>query len=950
MSAAHLPGPGGRRSSSPGADPVMGTDPAPEASTTAPPPRRASPGGVEETLGEQRPLRASVVDVVVLAALFLLALLGFHSVFGGPWYLVTGVMALVLSLVIALLGARWSLGPLLLTLAIAIVHFALGAAFVVPDRALLGVLPTPSALLELLRMPVTTWKSALTISPPIGIGNGVLGVVWLPMLLLGVAGFSVLLRSRRCVIAWLFPCAMLLCSVVFGTAEATLPLLRGLLFAMLSLAWLSWRFESARLRTSRSTIISDTVRAGSWGNPVLRRRVIGGGVILLLAAAITGAASPALDPPSGTARFALRDSLTPQFDPAEYVSPLSDFRGYVKHRRKEELFTVTNVKDGDQIRLATLDDYNREVYDVAGSDRADSASGAFLKIAGAVDLAQPGGDARSSTVTIGGYHGVWMPSLGTTTDRVDPDQETTAKRPSGSARLGDSLFLNRRSQTLVDSSSLREGDSYDVTYEPYRTASEDAQHSMRFDDGVAEELPPLEGLDPKFKQAAEEWAGDAPNDYATMSNLMVGIKSEAEYSHGIEDQQASLSGHGESRLLAMLNDPSFDRSEADAMPQGRIGDEEQFAALTAVLAREIGIPARVVMGFEVSGSDAGTATVTGDDVTAWVEVAFREPGSGTVRWERFDPAPDSDETLTQPEQKTTDKPQPQVPQPPPPPADPPTPPPGATAEDQPDPPDPPEPAPLWVGYVSGTGLLAVLVAATLGAIAGAKVLRRRHRRLRGAPGDRIDGGWREIVDLRTDLGRRSAPSDTRKETAEAIIADLDARPAPGSSTASSSSTGADTAQPVADGGGSDAEAAADLRRLATGADRATFAPDAPTESDLESYWATVAAARRRMTENLPWHRRARAAVSLRSFRARRRADRRAQQRLRAASAQRSEEDSRRGSVADRASRAGGAFSLRGALERAMRRTRSFVDGAVDRYRAWRRTSSARRGQRRRRDR
>lgn len=946
MSAAHLPGPGGRWSSSPGAgrapgaDPAWDAVPAPEASTTAQPPRRPSVGAVEETLGEQRPLRASVVDVVVLAVLFLLALLGYQTVFGGPWYLVTGAMALVLSLLIALLGARWSLGPLLLTLAIAIVHFALGAAFVVPDRALLGVLPTPSALLELLRMPVTTWKSALTISPPIGIGNGVLGVVWLPMLLLGVGGFSVLLRTRRCVIAWLFPCAMMLCSIVFGTAESTLPLLRGLLFAMVSLAWLSWRFESARLRTSRSTIISDTVRAGSWDNPVLRRRVIGGGVILLLAAAITGAASPALDPPSGTARFAVRDSLTPQFDPREYVSPLSDFRGYVKHRRKEELFTVTNVKDGEKVRLATLDDYNREVYDVAGSSRADSPSGAFLKIAGAVDLAQPGADARTSTVTIGGYHGVWMPTLGASTDRVDPDQEQTAQRPSGSARLGDSLFLNRRSQTLVDASSLREGDSYQATYEPYTAASEEDQHSMRFADGVADELPPVDGLDPKFKQAAEEWAGDEPTDYATMNNLLLGIKNEAEYSHGIEDEQASLSGHGEARLLAMLNDPSFDRSEADAMPQGRIGDEEQFAALTAVLAREIGIPARVVMGFEVSGSESGTATVTGDDVTAWVEVAFQEPGSDRIHWERFDPAPDNDDTLTQPEQKTTDKPQPQVPQPPPPPADPPTPPPGATADDQPDPPDPPEPAPLWVGYASGTGLLAVLVAATLGAIAGAKAMRRRHRRLRGAPADRIDGGWREIVDLRTDLGRRTPPSDTRKETAEAIIAEA--------ATAAESASG--TVGGAAAGDGSDTETAEDLRRLAAGADRATFAPDAPTEPDLESYWASVMAARRRMTEHLPWHRRARAAVSLRSFRARRRADRRAQQRLRAASAQRSADDARRGSVADHDARAGVGASLRGALEGGTRSIRSLVDRAADRYRAWRRTSSARRGSRRRRDR
>src|SRR5699024_6996051 len=61
------------------------------------------------------------------------------------------------------------------------------------------------------------------------------------------------------------------------------------------------------------------------------------------------------------------------------------------------------------------------------------------------------------------------------------------------------------------------------------------------------------------------------------------------------------------------------RGEVRCPPTGRIGDQEQYAALTAVLARSIGIPARVGMGFEVPEGQEGNVSITGEDVTAWVE-------------------------------------------------------------------------------------------------------------------------------------------------------------------------------------------------------------------------------------------------------------------------------------------------------------------------------------------
>src|SRR5690625_7303615 len=97
--------------------------------------------------------------------------------------------------------------------------------------------------------------------------------------------------------------------------------------AIVTIAGQTWPFEGYRLAGPRSTIISDTVRPGSWKNPVLRRRVIGGALIMGLSGGAAFAAQPLLEPPAGQGRYALRDTITPPYDPRDYVSPLPDSRG-----------------------------------------------------------------------------------------------------------------------------------------------------------------------------------------------------------------------------------------------------------------------------------------------------------------------------------------------------------------------------------------------------------------------------------------------------------------------------------------------------------------------------------------------------------------------------------------------------------------------------------------------
>src|SRR5690606_10781989 len=79
------------------------------------------------------------------------------------------------------------------------------------------------------------------------------------------------------------------------------------------------------------------------------------------------------------------------------------------------------------------------------------------------------------------------------------------------------------------------------------------------------------------------------------------------FSHGLEGQAPSRSGHSQERISALIG--------GDQM----IGDDEQYAVAFALMAHELGIPARVVTGFE-AGSGDGPHAITGDDVRVWAEV------------------------------------------------------------------------------------------------------------------------------------------------------------------------------------------------------------------------------------------------------------------------------------------------------------------------------------------
>jgi transglutaminase-like putative cysteine protease len=131
------------------------------------------------------------------------------------------------------------------------------------------------------------------------------------------------------------------------------------------------------------------------------------------------------------------------------------------------------------------------------------------------------------------------------------------------------------------------------------------------------------GLDPIVKQLATQVTAEEPTRYQKAVALQNWFRDPAE--GGFTYSTDVNLGNGSDDLVRFL-------SEGDG---GRTGYCEQFAAAMAVMARELGIPARVSVGFLAPKQNGDETWVySSHDLHAWPELFFS--GSG---WVRFEPTP-----------------------------------------------------------------------------------------------------------------------------------------------------------------------------------------------------------------------------------------------------------------------------------------------------------------------
>ncbi|WP_382309267.1 transglutaminase domain-containing protein [Herbiconiux sp. UC225_62] len=760
-----------------------------------------------------RTLGALLLDAGVIAALLLVAVLGFGPAFGGAGYLVAGLGGAVLGILIGFAGwrLRWNI---VIVAAVTIVAYLLfGGILAVPQTTLLGVIPTFESIRQLVLGIVFSWKDVLTLVTPVGAFPAVLVVPYLSSLLAGVlsTSFALRLRPSRAMWALLPAVALFVTAIAFGTREAAFPIAQGLAFSGIALVWAAWRRHEARRIAAVGTALSAPgleASADPDSAKKLRTTRLALGAGLVVTALGLGFVFGGLLVPA-SAREVIRDQIVPPLDLHDYASPLVGYRTFVRDFKDESLFTVKGLPDDSRIRLATLDAYDGIVYNVAGD--GSSGSGTFVRVSD--DIANDvEGDPATLDVTLTGLDGVWVPDAG----YLDSFSFTGDR----AAELKNTLHYNAATGVALNTTGLTEGDSYTVgTVIPPRL--NDEQLSERAVSNI--QVPRATGVPDDISTLANEYLGDADTPIEQVRNLASGLSQNGFFSHGLEGEAVSRAGHGAERIASMLSAKQM------------VGDDEQYSVAMALMVRSLGMPARVVMGFypdEYDGTDA-TYDITGDQLHAWVEVPF--DGAG---WVAFDPTPPEDQVPLEEAPKPKSDPKAQVLQPPPPPQEPAELPPDIRSQDTDQDDVDKDGFDFGPVFLIGGGilLLLILIGGPLLTIVLLKLRRRNKRRRAERAADRVSGGWDEIVDRAGDLGTPVPVGATRRVTAATLAEAYPETP---------------------------------VLAVATQADTSVFGPGDPSDDDVEQYWTEVDVIVKNMARSRSWWKRFAAAWSLRSFFSRR---------------------------------------------------------------------------------
>ena len=301
-------------------------------------------------ISAHRPASRQFASLLTTALLTLATASNLIDVYGSPAaWAVAAVPATVIGCLVALAGTVEALRLWWQALFMALAQLVIGPALLLNETTIAHVIPTLRTLTQGWTSMLGSFKYVLSIDPPTGTANGSLLAVWTICLwfalLTGI--FAVAQDGRLAMFAIIPVMANMAICALLGTASGYYRFAIGTAVAIVLMIWVSARWGLLEL--------------GRW---------ISSAIIVALSAAL--AIGACLTIPQD--RIILRDYYDPPLSPYDYTSPLSGMRSYIKNHKDDTLLTVTDLPAGSTIRLAVMDRFDGNVWNLSDSTMAADSS------------------------------------------------------------------------------------------------------------------------------------------------------------------------------------------------------------------------------------------------------------------------------------------------------------------------------------------------------------------------------------------------------------------------------------------------------------------------------------------------------------------------------------------------------------------------------------------------
>lgn len=519
--------------------------------------------------------RGTVLDGAIVILLMAVTLSVLDDTYADRSYLVAGLVPVVLLLGLALVARRFHEGVWWYALG-AVAIFAPLGGLVALRRLGPYVLPTFETMNRVLGESISAPTTLVSTVPPVDASGQVMLVPFTIGFLAAVPTAWLALATRRPLAPTLPLVLALGATIPLGVLVPTLLVPRGILFAIVLVVW-----AAARARRREALI----------GQP--RGQVAAAMTAVLTVTLVSGLVSLLVPDRNEVDRVLLRGDGNSAIVAGAAESVMPSQVG-----RHNELLRATGVPEGRRLRFAALDRYDGTAWVPAEESPGTDGFGTFKRIGQNVAALHAGRTVGVRIQIRPGYSSDWLPMLGELTS-LDLDYR------DGRTQLTDVRYNQATSSALVVG-GVNTRDDYTFG-------------SVLTDDEFTREDPTQEATEDQ-RQPAGAFLDQylRPFDRAELRPIER-VLLLARY----------LRLNGSTRFTGSSSQAPVDLGLRLMGSRQMTGSPFQYAAVMALGASRLGVPARVVTGAEPDLR----GIVEHGDVTAWVELQFAD---GT--WRTLDPS------------------------------------------------------------------------------------------------------------------------------------------------------------------------------------------------------------------------------------------------------------------------------------------------------------------------